>query len=47
MPAHRTTLARFLIEQRSRHPSASGELNALILDVAHACKAIAKAVAHG
>ena len=47
MVADRTTLARFLIEERGRHPGASGELNSLILDVALACKAIAKRVAHG
>ncbi len=47
MLADRTTLTQFLIEERRRHPSASGDLNALILDVALACKAIARAVAHG
>jgi fructose-1,6-bisphosphatase I / sedoheptulose-1,7-bisphosphatase len=47
MVAHRTTLARFLIEQRRRHPEASGELNSLILDIALTCKAIAKRVALG
>lgn len=47
MVADRTTLARFLIEQRSHHPTASGELNGLILDVARTCKAISKRVAHG
>ena len=47
MLADRTTLTQFLIEERRRHPSASGDLNALILDVALACKAISKAVAHG
>ncbi len=47
MVADRTTLARFLIEQRRRHPGASGELNSLILDVSLACKAIAKRVAYG
>ncbi|MEO7050735.1 MAG: class 1 fructose-bisphosphatase [Rhodanobacter sp.] len=43
----RPTLARYLIEQRRRFPQASGELNALIVDVANACKAIARAVALG
>lgn len=43
----RTTLARFLIEERGRHPASSGELNSLVLDVALACKAISKRVAHG
>jgi fructose-1,6-bisphosphatase I/sedoheptulose-1,7-bisphosphatase len=43
----RTTLTQFLIEERRRFPSASGDFNALILDVALACKAIARAVAFG
>ena len=43
----RPTLTQYLIEQRRRFPMASGELNALILDVANACKEIARAVAHG
>ncbi|MFN7086827.1 MAG: class 1 fructose-bisphosphatase [Burkholderiales bacterium] len=43
----RTTLTQFLIEERRQHPGATGELNALILDVALACKAISRAVAHG
>jgi fructose-1,6-bisphosphatase I / sedoheptulose-1,7-bisphosphatase len=43
----RTTLTQFLIEERRRYPTASGDFNALILDVALACKAIAKAVAFG
>ncbi len=47
MLAERTTLTQFLIEERGRHPGASGELNALILDVALACKAISRTVAHG
>ena len=47
MLADRTTLTQFLIDERRRHPGASGELNALILDVALACKAISRAVAHG
>jgi fructose-1,6-bisphosphatase I/sedoheptulose-1,7-bisphosphatase len=47
MLADRTTLTQFLITERRRHPGASGELNALILDVALACKAISRAVAHG
>jgi len=47
MLADRTTLTQFLIEERRRYPEASGELNALILSVALACKAIGKAVAHG
>lgn len=47
MLADRTTLTRFLIEERRRHPGASGEFNGLILDVALACKGIARAVASG
>ena len=43
----RTTLTEYLIAQRRRHPGATGELNALILQVAQACKAISRAVAHG
>jgi len=45
--ADHTTLVQFLIEERRRHPSASGDLNGLILDVALACKAIANRVALG
>lgn len=45
--ADRTTLVQFLIEERRRFPQASGELNAVILDVALACKAIARLAAHG
>ena len=44
---NRSTLTQFLIEERRKHPDASGDLNALILNVAMACKAIAKAVAFG
>ena len=47
MLTERTTLVQFLIEERRRHPGASGELNSLILDVALACKAIANRVAVG
>ncbi len=47
MLANHTTLVRFLIEERRHHPDASGELNALILDVALACKAISNRVAQG
>ncbi len=45
--SNRPTLTQFLIEERRRFPTASGQLNALILDVANACKAIAKSVAYG
>jgi fructose-1,6-bisphosphatase I/sedoheptulose-1,7-bisphosphatase len=43
----RPTLTQYLIEQRRRYPEASGELNGLVLDVANACKIIARAVACG
>ena len=43
----RPTLTQYLIDQRRRFPGASGDLNALILDVSLACKAIARAVAFG
>ena len=45
--SHRWTLTRYLIEERRRYPQASGDLNALVLDVALACKAIARIVAFG
>jgi fructose-1,6-bisphosphatase I/sedoheptulose-1,7-bisphosphatase len=45
--SNRSTLTQFLIEERRRYPSARGDFNALILDVAIACKAIARAVAFG
>ena len=47
MLADRTTLVQFLIEERRRHPDASGDFNALVLDVALACKAISNRVALG
>jgi fructose-1,6-bisphosphatase I / sedoheptulose-1,7-bisphosphatase len=47
MLTDRTTLTQFLIEERRRYPGASGELNSLILNVALACRAIAKRVAYG
>jgi fructose-1,6-bisphosphatase I/sedoheptulose-1,7-bisphosphatase len=43
----RPTLTQFLIEQRRRHPDATGDLNALITDVSLACKAISRKVALG
>jgi fructose-1,6-bisphosphatase I / sedoheptulose-1,7-bisphosphatase len=43
----RWTLTRYLIEERRRFPQASGELNALILDIALACKALARIVSRG
>jgi len=45
--SHRSTLTHYLNEQRRRFPAASGDFNALILDVAVACKEIARAVAYG
>ncbi|MEY4864364.1 MAG: hypothetical protein RLZ51_2459 [Pseudomonadota bacterium] len=45
--SHRWTLTRYLIEERRRFPGASGDLNALLLDVSLACKAIARLVAMG
>jgi fructose-1,6-bisphosphatase I/sedoheptulose-1,7-bisphosphatase len=46
-PSHRWTLTRYLIEERRRFPGASGDLNALLLDLSLACKAIARTVAFG
>ena len=43
----RSTLTQYLIEQRRRYPQASGSFNNLMLDVALACKAIAREVAFG
>ena len=43
----KSTLTQFLIEERRRHPGATGDLNALITDVSLACKAIACKVAYG
>ena len=45
--SHRWTLTRWLIEERRRYPDASGELNALLLDISLACKSIARIVAFG
>jgi len=45
--SQRWTLTRYLIEERRRFPGASGDLNALVLDVSLACKAIARVVAFG
>jgi fructose-1,6-bisphosphatase I/sedoheptulose-1,7-bisphosphatase len=44
---HLITLTQFLIDERRRFPTASGDFNGLILDVATACKEIARAVAVG
>jgi fructose-1,6-bisphosphatase I/sedoheptulose-1,7-bisphosphatase len=43
----RTSLTQFLIEERRRFPHASGDFNSLILDIATACKRIARTVAFG
>jgi fructose-1,6-bisphosphatase I/sedoheptulose-1,7-bisphosphatase len=43
----RWTLTRYLIEERRRFPKASGDLNALLLDVSLACKAISRIVSFG
>jgi len=43
----RTTLTEYLISQRRSHPGATGDFNALVLQVATACKAISRAVSHG
>jgi fructose-1,6-bisphosphatase I / sedoheptulose-1,7-bisphosphatase len=43
----RQTLTQYLIDQRRRFPQATGDFNSLILDVALACKAIARTVALG
>ena len=45
--SQRRTLTRYLIEERRRFPEASGDLNALLLDVSIACKTIARIVAFG
>jgi len=43
----RRTLTQFLIEERRRHPQATGDLNGLVTGVSLACKAIARKVAYG
>ena len=47
MLGERVTLTQFLIEERRRHPDASGGFNSLLLAVALACKALARKVAYG
>jgi fructose-1,6-bisphosphatase I/sedoheptulose-1,7-bisphosphatase len=42
-----TTLTQFLAEERRRYPEISADLTSLILNVALACKSIARAVAFG
>lgn len=41
------TLTQFLIDERRKHPSATGELNSLILSLAAVCKSIAAHVNQG
>ena len=43
----RPTLAQFIIEERRQAPEATGEFDALITDIALACKAISQRVALG
>jgi fructose-1,6-bisphosphatase len=47
MRSTQTTFAEFLIAERRRFPEASGTLNALLLDIALACKSLSKRVANG
>ena len=44
---NRFTLTKYLIQERRRHPAATGDFNGLLLDVATACKSIAAAVSRG
>jgi fructose-1,6-bisphosphatase I/sedoheptulose-1,7-bisphosphatase len=44
---NRQTLTQFLIAERQRFPQASGEFNALILNIAIVCKCIARQVQQG
>jgi fructose-1,6-bisphosphatase I/sedoheptulose-1,7-bisphosphatase len=43
----RATLTQYLIEYRRHRPQATGDFNELVLQVALACKGIARRVAHG
>jgi len=45
--ANRATLTQYLIEYRRHRPEATGDFNELVLQVALACKSIARKVAHG
>lgn len=45
--ARRYTLTQYFIDQRKHYPHATGDFNALMLDVALACKAISRTVAFG
>jgi len=44
---NRTTLTQYLIEHRRHRPHATGDFNELMLQIALACKGIARKVAHG
>ena len=44
---NRTTLTQYLIEHRRHVPHATGDFNELMLQVALACKGIARKVAQG
>ena len=43
----RSTLTQFLIEERRRHPDATGDLNALVTELSLTCKTVARKVAYG
>lgn len=47
LPTHRATLTQYLIEHRRNRPQATGDFNALIIQISLACKSIARKVAHG
>ena len=47
MLTERPTLTQFLTEERRRHPGSTADVDALILDVALACKAISQRIASG
>lgn len=47
MLTNRTTLTQYLIEERRRHPDATGDFNGLILNISLGCKAIAGVVRRG
>jgi fructose-1,6-bisphosphatase len=43
----RLTLAKYLIQERRRHASATGDFNALLFDIATVCKTIASTISRG
>lgn len=47
MLTSRTTLPQYLMEEQRRHEHSTGDFNALVLEIALACKAIAQRVARG